>query len=61
MRELLGGMEENGILLLGVTDCPPVQINDFLQKGNRKKLSKLADLLLSENRRLSKRTFVEIF
>ena len=35
-RELLGGTEDNSNSPLRGIDLPPRQINDFLQKGNRK-------------------------
>ena len=38
-RELLGGTEENSVSQTGVIDLPSRQINEFSQKGNRKKLS----------------------
>ena len=42
-RELLGGTEENSVSPLR-DHLPSRQINDFLRKGNRKKLSKWPDL-----------------
>ena len=39
MRELLGGTEESSVSRPGVIDLPSMQINDFSQRGNRKKLN----------------------
>ena len=37
-RELLGGTEENCVSPMRGHDLPSRQINEFLQKGNRKEL-----------------------
>ena len=41
---MLGGTKENSVSQLGVIDLPFRQINDFSQKGKRKKLSQWPDL-----------------
>ena len=43
MRELLGGTEENSVFSdEGSINLPSRQINDFSQKGNRKKIELVA-------------------
>ena len=46
-RELLGGTEENSVSRRGVIDLPSRQINDFLQKGKRKKIELVTKLAVN--------------